>query len=380
MNIGIDFTHDLGYSGIGTYCRSLTESMIRIEPENQYNILTLHNTIKEVQKHFTQFRNIVYSGLFPNPMVAGSSLKKLIIRTHPSIWKKLARNYDLVHFTHQGYFVPGIDNAAVTIHDLIKLYNRSYTTIETNHPLFQKTKEMINDAVTIFVPSEFVRREINNHFPGCEQKVRVTYEGIKPLYRKTPPDPATLRKYGLADNRRFFLYVGRYEARKNLDRLMLAYAQLPATLKKDTRLVLICPTEIKSTRELQKKISDAGLEKNVLHLTHVSDNDLVHLYNAAIALLFVSFSEGFGLPLVEAMNCGCPAIIANCSSLPEISGGASLLVDPHDTDSIRHAMLAISEGSQLRNDLSKKCAVRAQRFSWDTTAQETLKGYHAMHC
>lgn len=78
------------------------------------------------------------------------------------------------------------------------------------------------------------------------------------------------------------------------------------------------------------------------------------------------------------MNCGCPAIIANSSSLPEISGSSSLLVDPYDTESIRQAMLAISEDSLLRNDLSKKCIVRAQRFSWQTTAQETLKGYHAM--
>ncbi|MBV5319817.1 MAG: glycosyltransferase family 4 protein [Chlorobium phaeobacteroides] len=378
MNIGIDFTHDLGYSGIGTYCRSLTEAMAQREPENIYNILTLHHKIPEVQQHFSNLRAIVYSAPFPNPMLLGGKCNKMIRKYHQTIWKKKAANYDLVHFTHQGYFVPGIENAAVTIHDLIKLYNKSYTAIETTHPLFLTTKKMINDAATIFVPSEFVRNELRNYFAGCEKKVKVTYEGIKPVYRQTPPDPAVLKKYGLLDNGRFFLYVGRYESRKNLDRLILAYAQLPDTLKKDTLLVLICPTEKKSTKELQKKIAGAGLEKNVQHLVHVPDNDLVHLYNAALALLFVSFSEGFGLPLVEAMNCGCPAIIANSSSLPEISGSSSLLVDPYDTESIRQAMLAISEDSLLRNDLSKKCIVRAQRFSWQTTAQETLQGYHAM--
>lgn len=75
---------------------------------------------------------------------------------------------------------------------------------------------------------------------------------------------------------------------------------------------------------LQKQIAAAGLEKILQHLVNASDNDLLHLYNAALALLFVSFSEGFGLLLVEAMNCGCPAIIANSSSHPEISGGPSL--------------------------------------------------------
>jgi glycosyltransferase involved in cell wall biosynthesis len=235
---------------------------------------------------------------------------------------------------------------------------------------------MIKQACQIFVPSNFVYHELLKYFPLCDNKIKVTYEGIKKKYHKITVDKDILKKYKIHADQIFFLYVGRLEARKNLYNLILAYSYLPDNLKRDIKLVLICPNEKKGTAKLQKKIADLGLNNNILHLTHVSDNDLVHFYNAAMALIFVSFSEGFGLPLVEAMNCGCPAVIANSSSLPEISDGSSILVDPADTESIRDGMMQISENSQLRQALSEKSLLRAKKFSWETTARETLKGYH----
>jgi len=192
-----------------------------------------------------------------------------------------------------------------------------------------------------------------------------------------PADSDILNKYGLHASSSFFLYVGRYEARKNLDNLLVAYSYLPDSLKKEIKLVLICPAKSAVTKEiLKKKIFELGLEQNVLHLPDVTDEDLVHFYNAALALLFVSFSEGFGLPLVEAMNCGCPAVIANCSSLPEISGSSSILIDPFDPESIRYGMLKIIDDSQLRKSLTEKCLLRAKNFSWKNTANETLNEFN----
>jgi alpha-1,3-rhamnosyl/mannosyltransferase len=379
MDIGLDFTHDLGHSGIGTYSRSLTEAMIRIEPENLYTILTLQNQIPEVRKHFPNQSKLVYSGLFQNPMLLGGSFKKLIRNRHKKIWIKQAQKHDIVHFTHQDYFVHGIPNAAVTIHDIIKLYNKTFTITDKTSPRFLHTEDMINNACQIFVPSNFVHNELLHYFPCCKNKIIITYEGVKSIYRELAVDQNLLVKYGLNPNSNFFLYVGRLETRKNLDNIMLAYSYLPDNLKKDIKIVLICPSEKKGTAKLKEKIADLGLSNNILHLTNVSDNDLVHFYNAALALLFVSFSEGFGLPLIEAMNCGCPAVIANSSSLPEISDGSSILVDPADTESIRDGMIQISENRQLRQALSEKSLVRAKHFSWNTTAYETLKGYNKIY-
>ena len=157
---------------------------------------------------------------------------------------------------------------------------------------------------------------------------------------------------------------------------MLAYSLLPDGLKQEVKLVLICPADKQSTAYLHKKIAELGLQKNIVHLQNVSDEELVHFYNKALALLFVSFSEGFGLPLIEAMNCGCPSVIANCSSLPEISGGSSILVEPASVESIRDGMIKIIDDPALRNTLSERSLLRAKSFSWRTTALETLKGYH----
>ena len=376
MKIGIDFTHDLGYSGIGTYSRSLTAAMIDIEPENNYTILTLLNTVPEVRKHFPLQKEISYAGLFPDPMLFGSLLKKKIRQIHQPIWKQQARKYDLVHFTHQGYFISGIPNAAVTIHDIIPLYNKAFTSIDRTKTSVTSTAEKIKHACCIFVPSLFVKNELLNYFSGCEDKIKITYESSKKIYHKKAVDHKIIEKYGLKSNSNFFLYVGRYEARKNLDNLMLAYSHLPEPLKQEIKLVLICPTEKKSIAYLYKKIAELGIQKNTLHLLNVSDEDLVHFYNKALALLFVSYSEGFGLPLVEAMNCGCPSVIANCSSLPEISGGSSILVEPASVESIRDGMMKIIDDPELRNSLSEKSLLRANSFSWRTTALETLKGYH----
>ncbi len=374
MKIGIDFTHDLGYSGIGTYSRSLTEAMMQIEPENKYTALTLLNTVPEVRKHFPLQKEISYAGIFPDPMLFGSLLKKKIWKLHKPIWKKQARKYDLVHFTHQGFFISGIPNAAVTIHDIIPIYNKTFTSIDRTK--LSATAEKIKHACYIFVPSLFVQNEMLNYFPECEHKIKVTYEGSKEIYHQKPVDHKIIEKYGLQANSNFFLYVGRYEARKNLENLMLAYSHLPEALQQEVKLVLICPADKKSTAYLYKRIAELGLQKNTLHLQNVSDEELVHFYNKALALLFVSYSEGFGLPLVEAMNCGCPSIIANCSSLPEISGGSSILVEPASVESIRDGMMKIIDDPELRSTLSEKSLLRAKTFSWHTTALETLKGYH----
>jgi len=375
MNIGIDFTHDLGHSGIGTYCRSLTNAMAQLEPENRYNIITLRHKIPEVQQHFPHQQNIAYTAPFPNPMMMGGSFKKSIRNHHKRIWKKQSTKYDLVHFTHQDYFVHDICNAAVTIHDIIKIYDKEYKVSDKNSARYLHTAEMIKHARQIFVPSHFVHQELLHYFPICHDKINTTYEGVKDIYQKISVDRNRLKRYGIDESEHFFIYVGRLETRKNLDNLILAYSHLPETLKKNIKLVLICPSEKKATKRLQEKINSLGLKNNIVHLTNVPDHDLVHFYNAAITLIFVSYSEGFGLPLIEAMNCGCPAIIANASSLPEISAGSSILVDPADTESIRDGMIQISENRQLRQALSEKSLLRAKHFSWNSTAYETLKGY-----
>ena len=375
MHIGIDFTHDLNHSGIGTYSRSLTDAMIRIEPENRYTVLTLRKKTAKIIQHFNDKDLPNFSDPFPNPLMFGSTWIPLIMQYHKTLWKNNAQKYDLVHFTHQSYFVPGIPNATLTIHDIIPLYNRSFTNIDTGNKIFQALKIAIRQAPQIFVPTEFVRQELLNYFPESKNKITVTYEGSKPVFRKMPADGSVLQRHGLNPAAPFFLYVGRYEERKNLDRLMQAYSGLSPSAKKEIRLVLVCPAGKKSSEMLQNRIADLKLGRNVLHLKNVSDQELAHFYNAALALVFVSLSEGFGLPLLEAMNCGCPAVISNTSALPEISGGSSILVNPADVESIRSGMIQISEDTQIRRRLSEKGLQQANLFSWENAARLTLAGY-----
>jgi glycosyltransferase involved in cell wall biosynthesis len=123
------------------------------------------------------------------------------------------------------------------------------------------------------------------------------------------------------------------------------------------------------------EVERLGLREEVIFAGYVSDAELAAYYSSAIALILPSLYEGFGLPLVEAMACGCPVIASNCSSLPEVAGDAGLFVDPHDIDGLAQAMRRTVTEPALREQLMAKGFERVQHFSWDRAAQETLRVY-----
>ena len=127
--------------------------------------------------------------------------------------------------------------------------------------------------------------------------------------------------------------------------------------------------------EVYETVNRLNLEDNVAFLGRVPSEDLVHLYNAARMLVHPSFYEGFGLTPLEALTCGTPAIVSNTAALPEVVGDAAMLIDPHDIDGLVVAMWRVLTEPELRQDLIAKGLKRAQNFSWDKAAQQTLEVY-----
>ncbi|HZV82402.1 MAG TPA: glycosyltransferase family 1 protein [Geobacteraceae bacterium] len=171
----------------------------------------------------------------------------------------------------------------------------------------------------------------------------------------------------LGINGRFLLYVGDSEPRKNLKRVLEALVGISA----DVKLVLAgkrAPTDSR----LQSWIQELHLEDRVLTPGFVADADLPLLYGAATAFIFPTLYEGFGFPLVEAMACGCPVVTSNLSSMPEVAGGAGLLVDPLSVDEIRNAIRQLTVDRELRQNLTAAGLRRAADFSWTRSATETL--------
>jgi glycosyltransferase involved in cell wall biosynthesis len=169
----------------------------------------------------------------------------------------------------------------------------------------------------------------------------------------------------------YFLYIGRHDPYKNLRRIIAAFAALPNC--RDYELWLAGATDPRYTPILKADIERLGISAHVKFLDYVPYSQLPTLINQAIALVFPSLWEGFGLPVLEAMACGTPVITSNLSSLPEVAGDAALLVNPYNTGEIIAAMQTIATNSRLRSHLSTLGLARASQFSWTKTGLATVE-------
>jgi glycosyltransferase involved in cell wall biosynthesis len=171
--------------------------------------------------------------------------------------------------------------------------------------------------------------------------------------------------------------VGNVQPRKNLVRLMHAYARLRAKGHVEHDLVLVGQAAFKGSAILETARS-LGIEPFVKHTGYVAEADLVALYNAADVFVYPSLYEGFGLPVVEAMACGTPVITSNVTSLPEVAGTAALLVDPKSEDEIASALERVLGDAELRARLREAGKARAREFTWRRMADETVAVYRAL--
>ena len=207
------------------------------------------------------------------------------------------------------------------------------------------------------------------------KRMRVVPHGVDSSFRPMPEDQAgaVLQKgYGLTGP--YMLYVGKIMARKNVTRVIEAYASYAEVTGSETRLVL-AGKRLYDTSDVDEAIARLGLTEKVLELGHVSDAQLHALYAGAEMFVYATLWEGFGLPLLEAMASGTPVIASNVTSIPEIAGQAALLVDPYDVSAIANAMIQLHRDNSLRQTLIKAGLERAAQFTWLRTAELTISAY-----
>ncbi len=208
----------------------------------------------------------------------------------------------------------------------------------------------------IITVSHFVKDELLERLPHLAGRVEVIHNGFDSSVYAPAAEPTPGR---------YLLSVGSIEPRKNLIRLLQAYALLEPAIRKAYPLLLIGAAGWKNEQIFRKV---AELQGDVRYLGYVSNEELAEYYRGALGFVYPSLYEGFGLPPLEAMACGTPVIAANVSSLPEVCGDAAYYVDPGDVEAIRAAMLAFIEDRTLRETCARRGLARATRYSWDTAA------------
>ena len=212
---------------------------------------------------------------------------------------------------------------------------------------------------------------------GCpEEKIRVVHNGLDhDLFHPMTPSEEFKSRYGLLDENHYLLYVGSENPRKNLPRLVQAFAAARKQLPNLKLIKIGAPDHPGQYALLQEMIRKLHLEEALQWVGQVSHQDLVSFYNYADAFAFPSLYEGFGLPPLEAMACGTPVICSNAASLPEVTGDAALQVDPMDVDGWVKAIIQVITDKTLQEDLKLRGLERAAKFTWANTVQKTIEVY-----
>ena len=228
--------------------------------------------------------------------------------------------------------------------------------------------EAVRLADRVIAISEHTACDLLAEFPEAEAKVRVVSLGVSALSQPAPPE--ALHALGIEGP--FFLFVGTLEPRKNLRRLLKAYASLPNSVRNGVQMV-IAGGQGWGGVDVSAIAAQFNIGDRVRVIGYASDALLSALYARALFLAMPSLYEGFGLPLVEAMAMGTPVLTSNCSSMPEVAGDAGLLVDPSDVNSISNGLLAMIMDHPLRRRLSERARTTAARYSWSRAAEATLR-------
>lgn len=304
----------------------------------------------------------------PDPIVFG--LRAVHWLRYELNLRRICRK-SLFDIYHETAFVPAKLPAIPTVYSI---YDLSLRRFRETHPrervwffeYFIKSRlQFANHILTI---SEFIRQEIIEEFKVPSSMVTSVSLAPDPLFGHCNIDLVkTIRiKYKLPEP--YLLFVSSLEPRKNID-LLIEALQIANT---DIPLVLV-GWHGWGDKEWLEKIVASDLKNRIHIIGHVPDNDLKAIYNGAAALVYPSLYEGFGLPIVEAMACGCPVICSNAASMREVAGDAAILIDPGRSDELAAAIEIIVHDSEIRKTLMEKGFKQAARFTWEQTARKTLE-------
>jgi glycosyltransferase involved in cell wall biosynthesis len=386
------------FRGIGRYTIALAQAIVRNRGQNEV-ILVLSglfpSTIEPIRAAFDDLlsQENIRVWYAPGPVFERApqnarrrELAELIREAFISALKP-----DMVHICSlfEGYIDDAVTSigrfdhstpVSVSLYDLIPLLNPAYHAKprSTNHQYYQRKLDHLRKASVVLAISESSRREGMRYLEAHEDDLVNISTAVDACFRRTfisaSQAQRLLEKFGIL--RPFVLYTGGGDPRKNLLRLVQAYALLPAGLRASHQLVLSGRILAVEVGLLRAEAESAGMRADELIFTsHIPDVELVSLYNLCKLFVFPSWHEGFGLPALEAMACGSAAIGANTSSVPEVIGRADALFDPYDVSSICSKIAEVLEDDVLRADLVAHGLRQAKRFSWDDSARRAIAAF-----
>jgi glycosyltransferase involved in cell wall biosynthesis len=360
MKIGIDCHNLEGVrTGTGRYLMNLLKYWAK---ENAEIILYFKNQI-------------------PGDIPESKNFQKKILKSGSNFWfehvllSKTIKKDGIEIFFSPSYILPlkipkGV-KTAVAIHDISYEAHPEWYSWQNKILLRWISKRSAKIADIIFTCSEFTKNEILKYYKIKPEKIFVIPLAVDEIF--VPYHSIEGTEYGIKN--RFIFYVGAIFIRRFIPETIEAFEKIAARLP-EYQFLISGPNYTHPFIDIDNLIKKTNQEigrEAILYNNHVSDKDLVNLYNGADLFIWLSSYEGFGLPPLEAMACGTPVITTKVTSLPEVVGDAALFVEnPKDIDEINHAIYKILSDEKVRNHLIQEGLTQVQKFSWRRTAEETL--------
>lgn len=372
MKIGIDVSIQcMPRSGIGQYQYNLLKNLFLIDKENTYCLYAFNyrwrHKFNQLQFKANNYKLKVTP--LPQRLV---TLWWLFLR-YPHL-EMVTEPCD-VYQTSEICVQPSKKGKIVAfIHDLTTILYPEYHMKQNIFFYNRRFQDIEKYADCVLTNSENTKRDILKHLHIHPEKIFVTPFGANDSFRplKKEETKEVLSRHGIHDA--YILFVGTLEPRKNIKTLIMAFNKVKQKLKCSHKLILVGRPgwfyeEIMQARET------SDFRDDIVFKGYVADEDLPAFYNGADVFVYPSFYEGFGMPVLEAMQCGTPVITSNISSLPEVGGGACLYIDPNSQNDLEKKLIQVISDSELQKKLSQKGKERAAHFSWKKCAEQTLRAY-----
>lgn len=358
MKIGIDgvaLTNPFPY-GVKHYAQELINALARIDKKNQYVIFSPKKIKIPKSKNF-KLAVIPSFPFFKRQMILGRFVKK----------EKL----DVFHYLEPyGSIFFNSPNIITTINDVnldiiypknrsFLYYAKRYYSEITRHFVARYTQHFI--TISNFTASELKTFLKKNHLK--DKRVTTVYDAPSKDYKRL-----------FVQKENYFLCMGDFSPRKNIETVFKAYSLLSRDVRSKYYICVVVSTKKEALR-FKESVTILGIADRVKFEIGITNKRLCELYNKAQVFLYPSLYEGFGLPILEAMACGCPVITSKFGAMKEIAGGAALLVDSRNTGEICNSMIRTVQSKTLQNKLIKLGFVQARKFSWEETARQTLSIY-----
>lgn len=354
--------------GIGIYTQEIFKRVVTLMPEHEFYFL--------------------FDRPFSSTFIFAKNVTPIVISPparHPFLWywwfeksvPKFLKDYKIDLFiSPDGYASLNADvPQIITIHDLGFEHYPKHVPFLVRKYYQYFTPKFCEKATKILAVSEFTKEDIISTYKINERKIEVVYNGFdlesQEPRTKNQEEKEILTAYCQL-NTEYFIFIGAVHPRKNVLGLLKAF-ELFKTNSSTNYMLLIIGRKAWMNEELEQFLNQMKFKDSVLWLSNVDRKEVLQLMQNAFALVYPSFFEGFGIPIVEAMSLGVPVITSTTSSMPEIAGNAAIFVHPNNIDEIANAMNLLIEDKSLRDDLIIKGQLQVQNFDWNSSAKKVVE-------